>query len=744
MHGIQQEKERLLGSAAEDAEAAGDLVTAQSPSPDQGRRALADWRTGATPRRSSVILNVGKTTEQVRMRLQSVSYTVDVGKGNGDPLPDDPTQKASTRKILHDVSACFAPGQLTALMGPSGAGKTTLMNVLTDNCKHTLEGDVLANGQKIDAAFKSYFNLVPQEDVLLPALTARETLRYAAELRLSKAIPTEEREERITKILQVLGLDDGVGGGCADTIVGSVEQRGISGGQRKRLSIGLELLTNPSVLFLDEPTSGLDSKAAEDVIKVLRALAKSGKTVVCTIHQPSWKLFERFDRLLLLCKGKVVYDGPTRLVPGYVNKLGEEFGRDDWAVPARENPIDHVMRVIQEGRDAATFAESWGTVPRGSRELTLGQRRLQRVDSEHRDAITRESGQPPLSYPDYDPAGDHAEPDPPALSGGQSYENGKFRQYSVLFRRFMYETSKNKQKFVAQCALKLTVGLLVGLCWFDASRPPDFGTNGSSAFTVTGSLFLCINNCLMDNIFATVIGFPTARSLLLREYKNGSYSLMPWFFALFFSTMVFQVIYTLILSVPVYTMVGLRLDGIQYPLIFVGTLLLASGIGVALGIAVGATSDDVREAQQKILPTIVPMLLFSGWVIPYDNIPVFLKWVYWVSMFQYSFNILKVNQFDGLSFHDQDNLHKVLPVPCKDILKGAQDVCRDVGLPEGGLLTVSTAQAPVSGRDYLVSQNLDPDDNPMWRNFVILAAYLIVCLFPAYRIIRYKARQKSG
>merc|ERR1712113_43655 len=102
--------------------------------------------------------------------------------------------------------------------------------------------------------------------------------------------------------------------------------------------------------------------------------------------------------------------------------------------------------------------------------------------------------------------------------------------------------------------------------------------------------------------------------LLLREYKNGSYSLIPWFFAFFFSTMTFQVLYTLILSVPVYTMVGLRFDEWQAPLIFVGTLLISSGIGVSLGIAVGATSDDVRQAQQKVLPTIVPMLLFSGWV----------------------------------------------------------------------------------------------------------------------------------
>eukprot|EP00756_Hemistasia_phaeocysticola_P029706 Hpha_TRINITY_DN16247_c1_g1::TRINITY_DN16247_c1_g1_i1::g.15438::m.15438 len=708
---------------------------------DEGDEVVrVDSEAFASPQRtSSVIINIGSTHHQVLMRLRDVSYTVNVGKGNGDPLPEDHNQKGAWRKILKNINATFKPGQLTALMGPSGAGKTTLMNVLTDNCKHQLGGDVTVNGEHVDEFFKSYFNLVPQEDVLLPALTARETLRYAANLRLDSKMDPTEKETRIQKILQVLGLDDGAGGGCADTIVGSVEKRGISGGQRKRLSIGLELLTNPSVLFLDEPTSGLDSKAAEDVIRVLRALAKSGKTIVCTIHQPSWKLFQKFDRLFLLCKGRAVYDGPTHLVPAYANRLGQEKDRKDWEIPPRENPIDHIMRIIQDVGDATTFAEEWGAA---GEKYTRGQERLLRIEhdnKEHRDLA--------ISYPEYDPEEDERIVDPPKLAKGQSYENSKFSQYSVLFHRFMYETAKDKEKFVAQCFLKLTVGILVGLCWFDASRPPEFGDQGNSAFTVTGALFLCVNNCLMDNIFSTVISFPIQRCLLLREYKNGSYSLVPWFFAFFTSTMVFQVLYTLILCVPVYTMVGLRFDQFQAPLIFLGVLLLCSGIGVSLGIAVGATSDDVRQAQQKILPTIVPMLLFSGWVIPYHNIPVFLKWVYWISMFQYAFAALKVNQFHGITFHDKQITGGFnTPVPCADIFKGNETVCAMTGLPSTGLLIAKLpgVETQVTGDEYLNSQNLNPDDNPIWRNVLILCAYLIVVLFPAYRVIKYKARQKSG
>jgi len=716
-------------NAVQDADEVMRVDTAEMPSPQ---------------RASSVIINIGTTEHQVLMRLRNVSYTVDVGKGNGDPLPDDPSQKGTMRKILHSVNATFRPGQLTALMGPSGAGKTTLMNVLTDNCKHQLDGDVLINGETVDEHFKSYFNLVPQEDVLLPALTPRETLRYAANLRLDSKMNPEDKERRIQKILQVLGLDDGQGGGCADTIVGSVEQRGISGGQRKRLSIGLELLTNPSVLFLDEPTSGLDSKAAEDVIRVLRALAKSGKTIVCTIHQPSWKLFERFDNLFLLCKGRVVYDGPTHLVPAYANKLAQENDRYDWEIPERENPIDHIMRIIQEVSDAPTFAREWGS-PGAKSNRTRGQERLLVVDSERKgkaDAFA-------LSVPEYDPDDAEKAVNPPILPKGHSYENSKLGQYRVLFGRFIYETAKDKEKFIAQCFLKLTVGLLVGLCWFNASRPPNFGDNGQSAFTTTGALFLCVNNCLMDNIFSTVIAFPIQRTLLLREYKNGSYSLVPWFFAFFFSTMLFQVLYTLILSVPVYTMVGLRFDQWQAPLIFVGTLLICSGIGVSLGIAVGATSSDVRQAQQKILPTIVPMLLFSGWVIPYDNIPIFLKWVYWISMFQYSFAALKVNQFAGLTFHDHRHVGEFQgPVPCLDVMKDGQPVCDMLGLnttgPTAFLYAVFPGGKEWTGDEYLKSQNLDPDDNPIWRNILILCGYLLVVLFPAYRVIKYKARQKTG
>eukprot|EP01047_Picozoa_sp_COSAG01_P032895 COSAG01_NODE_2397_length_7771_cov_12.578076_7_plen_371_part_00 len=265
------------------------------------------------------------------------------------------------KKLLDGVSASFEPGQVTALMGPSGAGKTTLLNVLSGHAEDygKVSGSVTANGADLPSGFRQLCCLVPQDDVLLPGLTVAQTLRFGAALRLNT--PREQREAHVTATMEALGLLE-----CKDVLVGSAEQnmRGISGGQRKRTSIALELLKNPSVMFLDEPTSGLDSKMAEDVASLLGQLARGAqadgsatrRTVICTIHQPSSRIFQGFDRCLLLAQGRVAYGGS---VAGVVQRL-ESVGLP---CPALENPADHTMRLLQEQGAVSTLCEAQAQMP---------------------------------------------------------------------------------------------------------------------------------------------------------------------------------------------------------------------------------------------------------------------------------------------------------------------------------------------------------------------------------------------
>ena len=217
--------------------------------------------------------------------------------------------------LIRDISLTLFPRELVALMGPSGAGKTTLLMCLCGYLRPS-QGEVLFNGESLYdnyARFSPFMGYVPQDDIMHRELTVREALYYSARLRLPPDYTDAEIHQRIKTVIAQLGLE-----GCEDVLIGSPERKGISGGQRKRVNLAMELLTDPLVLFLDEPTSGLSSEDALLVVEVLRKLADSGKTVVVTIHQPGLDVYRLFDQLILVAKdrnspgpGELVYYGPA-------------------------------------------------------------------------------------------------------------------------------------------------------------------------------------------------------------------------------------------------------------------------------------------------------------------------------------------------------------------------------------------------------------------------------------------------
>ncbi|KAJ3193399.1 hypothetical protein HDU67_005149, partial [Dinochytrium kinnereticum] len=248
----------------------------------------------------------------------------------------------TTTPILHSISATFTPGTLTAILGASGAGKSTLLHLLHARTPHlptfvkaVRTGLVRHNGRELlDSEVGGVTASVRQDDShLLPALTARETLVYAALIRLP-GLTVQERRARAEKVLWELGLKD-----CADTIVGGEGVKGLSGGEKRRLSVGLAMLTDPAILLLDEPTSGLDASTASNMIHLLTKLAAQGRTIICTIHQPRSDLFPLFDRLLLLARGgRVVYEGPGQGLLKHLASKGH-------TLPPLTNPADFALDV---------------------------------------------------------------------------------------------------------------------------------------------------------------------------------------------------------------------------------------------------------------------------------------------------------------------------------------------------------------------------------------------------------------
>lgn len=248
---------------------------------------------------------------------------------------------SQTTQVLTDASGKVKSGELLAVMGPSGSGKTTLLNVLTGRnlMGYEITGSVTINGQPSSIeAVKSLSGYVQQGDMFIPLLTVREYLIFQSIVRMDNKISKEEREKRIEHVIEELGLSK-----CADSQIGNryddIVGSGISGGEIKRLSFAAELLTDPPILFCDEPTSGLDSYFAESVVKILRSLAESGRTVICTIHQPSSEVFYLFQSILLLTEGRTVFIGS-------LDQARQHFSANHLEVPLNYNPADYYLKQI--------------------------------------------------------------------------------------------------------------------------------------------------------------------------------------------------------------------------------------------------------------------------------------------------------------------------------------------------------------------------------------------------------------
>ncbi|GAA0143009.1 ATP-binding cassette [Lithospermum erythrorhizon] len=249
---------------------------------------------------------------------------------------------SGTKKLLHGISGYAEPGRIMAIMGPSGSGKSTLLDSLAGRLSSNvvMTGNIFLNGQKARLSYGVAY--VTQEDVLLGTLTVRETIAYSAHLRLPTSMPKDEVEGVIEGTILEMGLQD-----CADRLIGTWHLRGISGGEKKRVCIALEILIRPRLLFLDEPTSGLDSASAFFIIQALKSMARDGRTVISSIHQPSSEVFALFDDLYLLSGGQSAYFGEAKMAVKF-------FAEEGFPCPSRRNPSDHFLRCINSDFDVVT------------------------------------------------------------------------------------------------------------------------------------------------------------------------------------------------------------------------------------------------------------------------------------------------------------------------------------------------------------------------------------------------------
>uniref|UniRef100_A0A673HE07 ATP-binding cassette sub-family G member 2-like n=1 Tax=Sinocyclocheilus rhinocerous TaxID=307959 RepID=A0A673HE07_9TELE len=254
-------------------------------------------------------------------------------------------------------SGILNPG-MNAIMGPTGSGKTSLLDVIAGrkDPKGLKSGQVLVDNTIVTSDLRLCSAYVVQNDILMGTLTVRENLAFSANLRLSrKEYSSADKQMRVDSVIQELGLKD-----CADTKIGTMFLRGVSGGEKKRCSIGMELITSPSLLFLDEPTTGLDANTANSIMELLQKLSKQGKTVIFSIHQPRYSIFSQFDHLTLMNKGEIIYAGAANKAITYFEGLG-------YKCEPFNNPADFFLdvtngTVLSQIHNNKSGAEYWNNI----------------------------------------------------------------------------------------------------------------------------------------------------------------------------------------------------------------------------------------------------------------------------------------------------------------------------------------------------------------------------------------------
>ncbi|XP_073149876.1 ABC transporter G family member 22-like isoform X2 [Henckelia pumila] len=540
------------------------------------------------------------------------------------------------KDILNGITGSVVPGEVLALMGPSGSGKTTLLSLLGGRVtEHSVGGSITYNDQSYSKSLKSRIGFVTQDDILFPNLTVRETLTYAARLRLPRTLTKDEKDKRAMDVIHELGLER-----CQDTIIGGSFVRGVSGGERKRVCIGNEIIINPSLLFLDEPTSGLDSTTASRIIETLNDIAEAGKTVITTIHQPSSRLFLKFDKLILLGKGSLLYFGKASEAMIYFSTIGcspliamnpAEFMLDlangnvtDISIPSEfQDKVQMGNTETKSGKiDPAVIHE---------KEIFLIQYLVEAYEA--RVAVHEKKNiMEPISMDE--------EMKSKLSSSKREYGASWYEQYSILFWRGLKER-KNDYFSWLRITQVLATAVILGLLWWQSG-----GDNPKELQDQAGLLFFIAVFWGFFPVFTAIFTFPQERAMLSKERAADMYRLSAYFVARTTSDLPLDLLLPVLFLLVVYFMAGLRMNAGSFFLTMV-TVFLCIIAAQGLGLAIGATLMDMKRATTLASVTVMTFMLAGGFFV--QNVPVFISWLRYLSFNYHTYKLLLKVQYQHIS-----------------------------------------------------------------------------------------------
>ncbi|XP_043110801.1 broad substrate specificity ATP-binding cassette transporter ABCG2c isoform X2 [Puntigrus tetrazona] len=516
------------------------------------------------------------------------------------------------KDILKDVSGIMNPG-MNAIMGPTGSGKTSLLDVIAGrkDPKGLKSGQVLVDNTIVTSDLRLCSAYVVQNNILMGTLTIKENLAFSANLRLSpKEYSSADKQMRVDSVIQELGLKD-----CADTKIGTMFLRGVSGGEKKRCSIGMELITSPSLLFLDEPTTGLDANTASSIMELLQKLSKKGKTVIFSIHQPRYSIFSQFDHLTLINKGEIIYAGAASKAINYFEDLGykcEPFNNPaDFFLDVTNGTIRPQIHNKKCSSDEEVENENpLAVIYRKSSHFLDVKDRLTQISDGLDSEVTK---------------GDRV-----------GYATPFYYQLMLVSGRTIRNILRNPQTSYAQLFINIFFGILVGLIYYQIPH-----TLPEALQNRTGAFFFLVINMVFGNLSAVEL-FISERVLFIHENSSGFYRTSVYFLSKVFADLIpNRILPVFIFSAIPYFMMGLKPD-VEAFFLYCLTMSMVSLSAVSLAFLVSASVGSFAMANILIALPYVVMMVFGGFLVNLNSMLSGMSWLKWASIFRYGYNALAI------------------------------------------------------------------------------------------------------
>uniref|UniRef100_A0A0V0IHX6 Putative ABC transporter G family member 8-like n=1 Tax=Solanum chacoense TaxID=4108 RepID=A0A0V0IHX6_SOLCH len=507
--------------------------------------------------------------------------------------------------ILKDISFTAYPSQILAIVGPSGAGKSTLLDILAAGTSPT-SGTLLLNSLPLHSpsTFRKLSAYVPQHDCSLPQLTVSETFAFSARLLNPKLNDVSCIVDSLLAELRLTHLTH------------TRLAHGLSGGERRRVSIGLSLLHDPAILLLDEPTSGLDSNSALNVMQTLRSITDSRqRTVLLSIHQPSFKILATIDKILLLSKGTVVHHGTLSSLEEFLLEKG-------FTVPPQLNSLEYAMEMLSQLNEKKPIT--------------------------------------PISSPPKNPT---TTPVPEAKTGEIKYRSSRFHEIAVLYSRFWKIIYRTKQLLLTNTLQALGVGLVLGTIYINIGF-------GKAGIEKRFGLFAFTLTFLLSSTTETLPIFINERPILLRETSSGVYRLSSYLIANTLVFLPYLLVIAILYSISLYFLVGLCYSWQAFTY-FVLTIWVIVLMANSFVLFLSSVAPNYIAGTSLVTLLLAGSFLFSGYFITKETMPKFWTMLHYLSMYKYGLDALLINEYSCLVakcliWYDEKN--KVCMVSGSDVL----------------------------------------------------------------------------